>query len=171
MIKYIQQNRATSWQIYATLVLTKVQTTEPNITRGQRSLVNATLNLWGKTGLPFKTMFLVSSWVSTPSRTSIRSAISAQPVCMADRLSDAVIINRNSTHVMHSMIWPNNIAAASDASIPKSAWFRILFCHKLNMRKLEQAVNLQVTSNVIIQYTQCTLHHNKDNHTKLYSWP
>jgi len=39
---------------------------------------------------------------STPNRTSIRSAVFAQSILATDRLTDARIIDRNSSHLMYS---------------------------------------------------------------------
>jgi len=55
---------------------------------GQSNLVKAALILWGNLGLTPNTMFLRSPRVSTPSRTSIRSAVFAEQSRVTDRLTD-----------------------------------------------------------------------------------
>jgi len=79
----------------------------------QSNLAKAASNLWGKMGLPSNTMFLGSPRVSTPSRTSIRSAVIAQRSRVKprdrDRLTDAEMTDCNRPHVMHLM-WHRSLS-------------------------------------------------------------
>jgi len=73
-----------------------------HIASGQSNLAKSASNLSGNRDSHLLYMFLWSSSVSTPSKTSIRLAVFAQRSRVTDRLTDVVVIDRNSSHLMHS---------------------------------------------------------------------
>jgi len=89
---------------------------------GQSNLVKGALNPITVEGLepPPNTMCVGSTWVSTPNKTPIRSAVFAGCRCVADRLTDTPrygIIRRNSPHHAFDPTWIGNAAATDHMSV------------------------------------------------------